>query len=399
MRDRSQQDAFTAFVAAHRPVLLGAAFLMYGTPERAEDVVSATLATLYGSWRTVADPGREALKGVLLAQPQQLRSSARSGERFELVDGGAGTLATGVVRDLARLSDQARRVVVLETYIGLPRQGIAGLLGLDEERVAELAAEGRARLTEQEPERADDGHLTEELTAAVGVSALVSDPDRDLANGRALVRRRTLRRASVAAALVIALVLGITQLIPARPPTQDTLAVAPTPARPAATCDTRQTTCQADVVRAWRQQMAEVTRSYVDPERDYFSGYTYSYDDLYDSQDFWRGRGGVLGFDLFRLNGGSTEVYVQIATSSKFAVPCGLRTRQRCSRMRFMDGNVFTLTDTTYADEGLEVQYSPEGNEVITVIARNTTKGKGLNVGRAELVSLVLDDRLRLPAV
>ena len=399
MRDRSQQDAFTAFVAAHRPVLLGAALLMYGSPERAEDVVSATLATLYGTWRTAADPGREALQRVLLAQPHQLRPSARSGERFELVDGGGRTLATGVVGDLARLSDQARRVVVLESYVELPRPETAELLGLDEEQAAELSVEARARLTEQEPERADDGHLTEELTAAVGLATLASDPGHDLANGRALVRRRTLRRASVVATLVVALVLGITQLVPARAPDQDTLAVAPTSSRPSPTCDTRQTTCQADVVRAWRQQMAEVTRSYVDPDRDYFSGYTYSYDDLYDSQDFWRGRGGVLGFDLFRLNGGSTEVYVQIATSAKFAVPCGLRTRQRCSTMRFMDGNVFTLTETTYADEGLEVQYSPEGNEVITVIARNTTKGKGLPVGRAELVSLVLDDRLRLPAV
>ena len=113
MRDRSQQDAFTALVAAHRPVLLGAALLMYGTPQRAEDVVSAALATLYGSWPTVADPEREALKGVLLAQPQQLRTSARTGARFELVDGaGAQTLPPGVVGDLARLPDRARRVAL-----------------------------------------------------------------------------------------------------------------------------------------------------------------------------------------------------------------------------------------------------------------------------------------------
>jgi len=266
--------------------------------------------------------------------------------------------------------------------------------------VTQLLVEARSRLTQQEPTRADESRLTEELTAAAGLVTQVSEPERDLANGRAMVRRRTLRRASLVAALVVALVLGITQLIPARAPEQETLAVAPTPTRagPSPTCDTQQTTCQADIVRSWRRQMADVTRSYVDPDHEYFSGYTYSYDDLYDSQDFWRGRGGVLGFDLFRLNGGSTEVYVQIATSAKFAVPCGLRTHQRCTRMRFMDGNAFTLTETTYADEGLEVQYSPQGDEVITVIARNTTKGKALPVGRAELISLVMDERLHLPA-
>jgi hypothetical protein len=142
-----------------------------------------------------------------------------------------------------------------------------------------------------------------------------------------------------------------------------------------------------------------VAGSYVDPEHRYFSGYTFSYDLLYDSAAFWNGGGGALGLDLFRLREGSTEIYLQIATSEQFAIKCGRLTQRSCDVMRFMDGNVFTLSDSTRLSDGLEVQYSPNGDQVITVVARNRSRGQALDVTRAQLIELVQDPRLRLPQV
>jgi hypothetical protein len=62
-----------------------------------------------------------------------------------------------------------------------------------------------------------------------------------------------------------------------------------------------------------------------------------------------------------------------------------------------MDGNTYLMTDSTLADGGIEVQYSPKGDEVITVIARNTQRGQILEISTAELIQLVQDERLRLP--
>ena len=62
-----------------------------------------------------------------------------------------------------------------------------------------------------------------------------------------------------------------------------------------------------------------------------------------------------------------------------------------------MDGNSYLLTDSTLADGGIEVQYRPNGNEVITVIARNMQRGRALQISRADLIELVQDERLRLP--
>ena len=43
------------------------------------------------------------------------------------------------------------------------------------------------------------------------------------------------------------------------------------------------------------------------------------------------------------------------------------------------------------------MQYNPNGDQVITAIARNTTKGKVLELSTSDLIDLVQDPRLRLP--
>jgi hypothetical protein len=62
-----------------------------------------------------------------------------------------------------------------------------------------------------------------------------------------------------------------------------------------------------------------------------------------------------------------------------------------------VDGNFFVLSESTLVQQGIEVQYSPSGKEVITVIARNTQRGQTLNIKRSDLIKLVQDARLHLP--
>jgi hypothetical protein len=164
-----------------------------------------------------------------------------------------------------------------------------------------------------------------------------------------------------------------------------------------ATCDPREPSCEVALVRTWRNAMSRVATSHLDPEETYFSGYTFSYDELYDSPAFWRGQGGVLGFDLFRLNSGATEVYIQFASSSRFAARCGERTHHDCRPQELPDGRVCTMTDTTTVATGMEVQFSPADRLVITVVARNTSKGRQLQITRGDIIALVSDPRMRLP--
>jgi hypothetical protein len=100
---------------------------------------------------------------------------------------------------------------------------------------------------------------------------------------------------------------------------------------------------------------------------------------------------------MFRLDKGATEIYLQIASSRKFSVRCGATTRQSCSRVKFVDGNFLVLSESTRVQKGIEVQYSPGGTEVITVIARNTQRGQVLKIDRDDLIKLVQDSRLHLP--
>jgi hypothetical protein len=62
-----------------------------------------------------------------------------------------------------------------------------------------------------------------------------------------------------------------------------------------------------------------------------------------------------------------------------------------------LDGNSFFLTETTSVSQGMEVQYSPAGTEVISVIARNAQRGQALRIERGDLIKLVQDPRLHLP--
>ena len=109
---------------------------------------------------------------------------------------------------------------------------------------------------------------------------------------------------------------------------------------------------------------------------------------------------GALGMEVFRVGGGAPRSTVQIATDRSYAPRCGAATGNACTSIRFMDGNRYVLSDGLDAVDGLEGQYRPEGREVITVVAENRgPRGDGWTITRAQVVRLLQDERLRLPAL
>jgi hypothetical protein len=300
---------------------------------------------------------------------------------------------------------------VFGQYCGLTAPAVAEALGTDVPTVEQWVREAYQILAVGHPDRLLPGRVAEELRAAVAHHLEDSWADEaavDLQHARQLVRSRRLRQASALVAAVLVIVVGAVtfvhrgQTTPEAASTAPPAASSPTPSpvpHISATCDVRNGMCQATVMRQWRTEMARVAASYVDPDEDYFTGYSFSYTPRYESRTFWAGRGGALGLEISRLQGGATEVYLQVASDYRSAVPCGRITGRSCQSQRFMDGNLFTLTTTTQVSKGIEVQYCPDGDQVITVVARNTTRGTPLEVTRAELLALVQDPRIRLPEI
>jgi DNA-directed RNA polymerase specialized sigma24 family protein len=405
MGNRVRDAAFAQFVADQRRTLLGAGYLMFSSAERAEQVVQATLARLYSSWPPRAPALQAVLRELLTSTPAHLVLPWQRADRVELLDRPLdATAPSGIVADLAELAEEDRRVVILAGFVGLTMAETAAVLGREPSEVPALLAAATARLAERDPVRKSADRLREQLCDAAREAS--ADPDMsgasDLAHGRLLVRRRMIRTFVVAGVAILASLMGFTQLTsttatradePAAGHATSAPPVLASPASARPTCDTRQASCREDELREWRSRMALVTRSYVDPGHDYFGGYTFGRSGLYESPKFWAGGDGVLGLDMSRLVTGATEVYLQVATSRRAAVRCGELTQNECLPHRFLDGNTYTLTQTTDLSQGIEVQYSPLGDEV----ARNVNRGKTLDVTRADLMALVADPRLRLP--
>lgn len=410
---RSRDQPFSAFVAAHRPRLLACAWLLAGDIARAETMTETALARVYEAWSRTGDPVATTY-GFLVGGGGASPAPWRSDERVSLLDAAPSLLQPDLVRDLAALDPIASRIFVLDRVAGLATWQIAEVLGLRADAVHEGALRARAGL--QDSRRGDDAALAAELRAtldsgpfhsgpAAGGESLLGSAAVDVRHGRMLVQRRRRRQGLVALAVAAAVALGVTQhsgdpreRSAASPPTP--VAVVPTvtpPPGPPVDCDPALPTCQDRVLRAWRQQMAKVTSLHLDPKRTYFNGYAYSYTPAYETPGYWAGRPGSLGLDMFHVGRGSTEVFVQIATDRQVAERCGQTTGQECRELRLMDGNRFLLTQTTKAYEGIEVQYRPYDNQVITVVVRNVGGGRPLEIDRSQVLELVLDKRLRLP--
>lgn len=395
----SHDEEYAAVVERERPLIQATAYLMTGDPAQAGRIVQLVFAQLYGRWPRVLDVRLEALRAAVNAARAPVDLPWEFRERIELIDG-PPPVAAGepIIANLLSLRFSERVAIVLERYAGLSSAAIAEVLEWPVEHVPSLLLRARAVLAAGHPARSSDAALTRELTDAIPYHMRESHGSADdLAHGRRLIRRRWIQRASVA--LVAAVLIGVAGvlLVPTRPPVAPLAPSVPVATPSGQACDTSRATCRAKVLFGWRSDMAAVAASYLDPRGRYFSGFGYSYDNRYDVPGFWNGQGGALAFEMFRLDKGATEIYLQIATSRKYAVSCGFTTRQPCQRMRFMDGNSFLLTETTSVRQGMEVQYSPAGAEVITVIAHNARRGQVLEIDRGDLIKLVQDPRLHLP--
>jgi DNA-directed RNA polymerase specialized sigma24 family protein len=401
----TRDQEYAAVVERERPLIQATAYLLTGDPVRTERLVQLVFAQLYGRLPTVQHPPLEAFQALVRAARGPIKLPWEHRKRFELMDGPPPVSAVApIVADLGTLSYEQRVAIVLDRYAGLSSGQIAEILQRPVDEVLLLAQRAQAALADGHPERTSEDALARELKDAIPHDLL--EPNRstdDLAHGRQLLHRRWLRRGSAAlvAALLIVAAAGV--LLSTRQSIESVRSVpqvgSSAPAStPSGKCDPASTpVCRSKILFKWRSDMAEVASSYLDPRGEYFSGFGYYYDTRYDTPSFWSGQGGALAFQMFRLEKGATEVYLQVATSRKFAVRCGATTGQKCMFIRFMDGNSYLMTDSTLKGRGIEVQYSPRANEVITVIARNTQRGQMLEISRGDLIKLVQDQRLRLP--
>lgn len=432
---RLSRDApFSAFVAEQGEVLAGAAYLMLGDAYRADQRVQSVLARLYAGWPRWVDPRVEAFRLLAMRNRETDALPWAAAERFELLDRPPPT-PVGIARDLLELTEDQRRVLVLESFARLPLLEVAVASGMDAAQVEELLGRARAQLRERDAGRSDSAVLTEQLRVAAAMgdrpgctmtarqatypgathpgaaqrdaaSGVEMDPaSAHREHGRQLIRRRRFRTLLIAGMVTSLAAFGLVQLRPERPvsappPTLTPAAPSrPTPSSGQSECDTTPPSCRVTLVRTWRSEMAEVAVTYVDPERQYFSGYSYSYNAMYDTDSFWSGSGGRLGVDLFRALGGGSEIYLQIATDRDFAIGCGHLTKQKCFPKNTTNGQRVWATATDDIERGLEVQYSPNGREVITLVARHLTKGDKLALQPSLLLELSQDPRLRLPRV
>ena len=388
----AREEPFAAFVDAYRERLIGTAALIHLIPDRAPGLVDAALARVYVAWPRLDDPYGTALRSILDPGHLPLADRARGASTFELVDVAHSEIrpTDDIWSELAALTADERRILVLACFTRLPAAQIARVLDRPlDDVVAQLAAATRqlAGSSSGGPRR-----LAAELTAAVHATSTSAAA----AAGPRLLRRRRLQIAAVAAALLVLATFGIRQAIP--PPAPVAAAGPAASTTPAAPCDTTQAACRADIVSAWRGEMADVISEYLDPKGEYFTGYSYSYTEDYLGSGFFDGAGGALALDLYRMREGATEVRLQIATGRQYAMRCGQLTGRSCQSVRFMDGNRFLLTDPYDVAHGLEAQHRPEGSYVITLVARNTSKAKTeLPVTRADLITVISDPRLRLP--
>jgi DNA-directed RNA polymerase specialized sigma24 family protein len=393
-----RDQEYAAVVDRERPLIEATAYLLTGDPVQAERVVQLVFAELYWRLPRVQHPQVEALRTVLRTARRPVQLPWEPRKRFELIDGPPRLPVTEpIVADLRMLPYDQRVVVILEGYAGLPIGQVAKVLGRSVDDVLLLAQRARVALTAEQPERTNDEVLAQELEEAIPYVMREShDGADDLAHGRWLSRRSWIQR-GLAAVVVVLTVVAVGLLVPAHRPVPQAAPSLPTSTPSRQGCDPSSATCRALILFKWRSKMAEVTSSYLDPSGEYFSGFGYHYDSRHDMPSFWAGQGGALAFEMFRFDKGATEVYVQVATGRKFAVRCGATTHQKCLSFQSMAGNSYLLTDSTVAGGGIEVQYSPNGDEVITVIARNTQRGQILAIGTGDLIKLVQDERLRLP--
>ena len=229
---------------------------------------------------------------------------------------------------------------------------------------------------------------------------LVDGPPRpapDASAGPSRPRRRKKQTAIILLFCGVALVVATALVLPHR--SEDAGADLPSPSlatsdtTPATSCDLGTEGCRVLVAARWRDSTAKTLREHLDPEDVYFTGYSYSANTRYTTGP----RLNALGLEIYRLVGGGTEVFVQVARSDADALRCGTVTNHRCVRQRLADGQEFWMTTTDGMRDGIEIQHSPEGSYVVTLAARNVRGGAAPQVSYSDLIAVAQDPRLQPP--
>jgi RNA polymerase sigma-70 factor (sigma-E family) len=155
---RNQRDvAFTAFAEQASAPLLRTAWLLTGDHHAAHDLVQAALVKTYLAWPRVRPEGALAYARRVLVNERTDTWRRRRKEvavaRAPETPAADDTTSVGdrdlVVRLLARLPDQQRRVVVLRYYVDLSEQAVADLLDISVGSVKSAASRGLASLRDE----------------------------------------------------------------------------------------------------------------------------------------------------------------------------------------------------------------------------------------------------------
>ncbi len=151
---RAERDAaFSAFVQAASPSLLRTAWLLTGDHDTTADLVQAALVKTYLAWPRVRPEGALAYARRVLVNERTDRWRRHGGEVAVADVPEAAARVDGVAEDrdlvvrlLARLPEQQRRVVVLRYYSDLSEQAVADLLNISVGAVKSAASRGLAAL-------------------------------------------------------------------------------------------------------------------------------------------------------------------------------------------------------------------------------------------------------------
>lgn len=152
---RSKDQEFVAFVRDARPYLFRTAYLLCGDPHRAEDLVQGTFERVYRSWHRVGTEPRAYARRVLVnLRTDTWRRTSRTDLPGDDVlrlpdtpDHAARVAARDeLVRALAQLPPQQRRVVVMRHLLDLTEAQVAGELGRSVGTVKSANARGLENL-------------------------------------------------------------------------------------------------------------------------------------------------------------------------------------------------------------------------------------------------------------
>jgi RNA polymerase sigma-70 factor (sigma-E family) len=152
---KAERDAaFTAFVESASPSLLRTAWLLTGDHHAAHDLVQAALVRTYVAWPRVRSQSALAYARRVLVNERTDRWRRLGPEVSvaELPETGAASATDdsddrdAVVRLLAHLPEQQRRVVVLRYYADLSEQATADALNISVGSVKSAASRGLATL-------------------------------------------------------------------------------------------------------------------------------------------------------------------------------------------------------------------------------------------------------------